>query len=88
MCRLSVACGNKRENLGLVVPVEDGFGLDTRIPTKRLGEGKMEFLLLPKHTISGQFVPIYPEEPFSYIEKLKDGFLSIQSGQAGLLISK
>lgn len=88
MYRLFAACGEKNENLGLVVPIEDGFGLDTRIPSKRLGSGKMEFCLRPKQTTSGHFVPIYPEEPFSYIENLKDGFLSIQNGQPGLLITK
>lgn len=88
MYKLFAACGEKNENLGLLVPIEDGFGLDTRIPAKRLGSGKMEFCLRPKQATSGHFVPIYPEEPFSYIENLKDGFLSMQNGQLGLLITK
>lgn len=88
MYRLFAACGDKNESLGLVVPMGDGFGIDTRIPAKRLGSGKMEFCLRPKQTISGHFVPIYPEEPFTYIENLKDGFLSIQNGQMGLMIAE
>lgn len=87
VCRLHVACGDKRESLGVVVPMDDGFGLDTRIPVKRLGEGKMEFLLVPKHELgSGTFVPVYPEEPFAYIERLKDAYLARKEGQVGVMI--
>lgn len=87
VCRLHVACGDKRESLGVVVPMEDGFGLDTRIPVKRLGEGKMEFLLVPKHEVGSEaFVPVYPEEPFSYIERLKNAYLARKNGQIGIVI--
>ena len=37
MCRLWVSCADKRESLGLVVPVDGGFGLSTSLPVKRLG---------------------------------------------------
>lgn len=43
MCRLWVSCGDKRESLGLVVPVDGGFGLNTSLPIKRLGEGGLNF---------------------------------------------
>lgn len=89
MCRLSVSCGDKRENLGVVVPMDGGFGLDTKLPVKRLGEGKMEFSLLPKHDVpTGKFVPIYPEEPFTYIERLKDAYLARKEGQVGVVIKE
>lgn len=85
VCRLHVSCGDKRENLGVVVPVDGGFGLDTKLPVKRLGEGKMEFTLIPKHEVlEGTFVPIYPEEPFAYIERLKEGFLVKKGEQVGV----
>ena len=87
ICRLHVSCGGKRENLGVVVPVENGFGLDTILPVKKLGEGTLEFVLLPKHEAPvGQFVPIYPEEPFSYIARLKESFLEIKNGQLGISV--
>lgn len=86
VCRLYVTCGKNRESLGVVVPMDDGFGLDTRLPKKRLGEGKMEFLLIPKHDIpQGRFVPIYPEEPFAYLARLKEGFLARQGEQIGVV---
>lgn len=87
ICRLYAACGNNRENLGVVIPMDGGFGLDTRLPVKRLGEGNMEFLLIPKHeSTSGHFAPIYPEEPFSYIERLKDAYLVRKEGNLGIII--
>lgn len=92
ICRLHVTCGSKGENLGIVVPMDGGFGLDTRIPVKRLGEGEMEFRLLPKHEAYEAkkeiFIPIYPEEPFAYIERLKEAYLVKRDGQTGLLLSR
>ena len=87
VCRLYVSCGGKQENLGVVVPMDGGFGLDTRIPVKRLGEGEPAFSLVPKHDPpQGQFVPIVPEEPFTYIERLKTSFLVKKYGEMGILV--
>ena len=87
VCRLLIRCGEKQENLGPVVPIGDGFGLEKRLPVKHLGEGEMEAYLMPKQdVVSGKFVPIYPEEPFGYIARLKDAFLARQKGQPGVVI--
>ena len=87
LCRLRVICGEKQEELGVLVPVEGGFGLEKRIPVKRLGEGMPEFRLYVKQESSeGKFIPIIPEEPFSYIARLKDAYLVCRNGQAGILI--
>ncbi len=90
MCRLFVRRGDKEENLGVVIPMGDGFGLDTRVPVKRLGEGPMEFRLAPKHDKPREktFVPIAPEEPFTYLEKLKDAYLAQQNGVIGAVIDE
>ena len=86
ICRLQASCGSNREDLGIVVPEGDGFGIDTKIPVKRLGEGTMAFELIPKHdAIKSRFVPICPEEPFSYIARLKEGFLQRKHGQTGIV---
>ncbi len=89
VCRLKVTCGSRQEDLGIVVPMGDGFGLDTKLPVKRLGEGEMTFTLVPKHeSVAGRFVPVYPEEPFSYIQMLKHAYLCRQNGQTGVVIAK
>ena len=85
--RLIVTCGAKREKLGILVPKDGGFGLDTKLPVKRIGEGELSFMLLPKQdSFSGVFIPIYPEEPFSYLSRLKESFLILQNGQPGICI--
>lgn len=85
MCRLKVRCGDKEESLGVVVPMDGGFGLDTKLSAKKLGEGDMEFFLVPKHD-EGKFIPIYPEEPFSYLERLKDAYLVRKGGLVGVVL--
>lgn len=46
--RIHVISGGKREDLGICVPVDGAFGMDKRIPAKRLGEETPTFELLPK----------------------------------------
>ena len=87
VCRLHVRCGEKEESLGVVVPMGEGFGLETRLPMKRLGTGEMTFSLVPKHDAPRErFVPIYPEEPFAYLSRLKDAYLEKREGQPGAVI--
>ena len=87
MHHLVVSSGEKREDLGTLVPFDGAFGLEKRVPVKRLGDGEPEFHLLPKHSIpKGKFVPVYPEEPFSYMSRLKDAYLEARDGQVGLMI--
>lgn len=90
MYRLEVSCEEKRENLGVLVPCESGFGLDTRFPISRVGRGELSFRLLPRHDpLQGRlFVPITPEEPFAYLSRLKDAFLEIQEGKKGASIPR
>jgi len=85
--RLSVLCGSSQRNHGVVVPEGGGFGMDQLIPCKRLEDGNAEFFPAPRHdSVSGKFVPISPEEPFYYIAKLKDAFLTQQNGKLGILL--
>ena len=87
MHRLSVRCGGKTENLGVCVPMDGAFGVDRKIPCKRLGEGVPEFSLVPKHEkMAGKFIAVYPEEPFSYIHRLEGAFLARQAEQLGIVI--
>ena len=68
--------------------MDAGFGVDTRFPVSRVGEGRLSFSLLPKHDPLGGrcFVPLCPEEPFGYLERLKDAFLETREGQMGASI--
>ena len=85
MQRIMVACGAKKVDLGICVPMGDVFGVDKKVPCKQLGEGKPEFFLTPRPQHSGgKFVPVYPEEPFAYMSRLKGAFLEIRNGQMGI----
>lgn len=89
MQRVMVACGENKVDLGICVPMGDCFGLDKRVPCKQLGEGKPEFFLTPRpgHR-NGKFVPVYPEEPFAYMSRLKGAFLEIRNGQMGIVLGE
>lgn len=82
--RVQMLLSGRRENLGILVPEGDAFVLKTRLPAKRLGEEMPEFLLTSNCPVTeGKFVPIKPEEPFAYLERLKEAYLARQNGQIG-----
>ncbi len=89
MHRLVVVTDGGKTDLGVCVPMEGAFGVEKRIPCKQIGTGTPEFQLLPKHEqMKGQFVPVYPEEPFSYMARLKDTYLATRDGQIGVVITE
>lgn len=89
MRRILMICGDRQLDLGVCVPVDGQFGLEKRIPCKHLADGTPEFRLMPKYQrLRERFVPVYPEEPFSYMAKLKDAFLEIRDGQIGVVIKE
>lgn len=87
LCRVLVRCGKREESLGILVPQEGEFCLETRIPVKKVGEGPLSFCAAPRHrTLQGQFIPLCPEEPFRYIARLKDAYLEKRNGQTGVVV--
>lgn len=89
LCRVLVRCGDREESLGILVPQDGEFGLETRIPVKKVGEGPLSFSAVPKHRpLEGRFVPLSPEEPFRYITRLKDAYLEKRNGQVGIVIKE
>ena len=89
ICRVTVSCNGHHENLGVPVPMGNGFALTTKVAVKKLGKEPFQFRAMPKHQKSeGKFIPIYPEEPFAYISRLQNAFLEIRNGQAGVVIGE
>ncbi|MBQ3214667.1 MAG: hypothetical protein IJB11_00960 [Oscillospiraceae bacterium] len=85
--RVVVTGGGHSENLGVLVPVGDVFGLEKKVAVKHLGTGELRFQAMPKHQKApGEFVPIRPEEPFAYITRLQDAFMEIRDGQIGVVV--
>lgn len=88
MYHIKALCGEKEYDLGVCVPVENGFGVDTKAPVKKLGEGMFSFYAVPRHSdIAGKFVPIRADEPFLYLEKLQGAHLAFQNGVQGIIIT-
>ena len=89
VCKLKVSCDEKEEILGTLVPSGSAFCLNTRLPAKRLGNGRACFSVVPNRPIvAGKFVPLCPEEPFAYLERLKDAYLAHRNGQLGVMIKE
>ncbi len=85
--RVTVRCGDRTENLGILVPDGSGAGLTVRLAARRLGEGELSFQARPKdQRWDRSFVPVYPHEPFSYLTKLRQAVLEVRDGQVGLVI--
>lgn len=88
MNRLWLRRGGKETDLGLCVPMGEGFGTEKRLPAKQCGVGAPEFFLRPKHADThGNFVPIFPEEPFRYLHRLQDAYLERRGEQLGIVLS-
>lgn len=87
--RVQVRCKDQLVDLGILVPEDGGFALKTRIPVKRVGEGSLSFFAAPRHrTPETAFIPLYPEEPFRYLSRLRDAYLTKRSGQIGIIIKE
>lgn len=87
--RVLIRCDRAEENLGILVPKDGVFFVETRIPVKKIGEGEFSFSVVPRHKSLGEmFVPLCPEEPFRYLEKLKTAYLEKRNGQVGVIIKE
>lgn len=86
--RLTVSCGDRQADLGILVPVGNCFGLHTQIPIRTIGEGPLRFELAGKSREVRTFIPINPEEPFPELGKLKNAVLEIRDGMIGASIPK
>ena len=85
--RLTVTVGDREENLGIPIPEAGEFCLNVSIAAKRFEEGSPTFRVLPKHEpVSGQFIPICPEEPFAYLSRLKNAHLEVKNDQIGIVL--
>ena len=87
MYYLTVHVGSSTEKLGLLTPLDGRFGLNTKLAVKRLEQGSPVFVLQPRRSgLSGQFIPVYPEEPFAYLTRLHEAYLATQNQQMGILL--
>jgi hypothetical protein len=84
--QLTVSDGCHTEKLGIPVPESGWFVLDTRLPAKRLENAPLFIRAVPRHGELSGFIPVKPEEPFMYLSRIKDAYLAVRDGQAGILL--
>lgn len=85
---LQISCGTSCVDLGLCVPMEGGYGMETRIPAKRFAAGIPQFFLgeqqnpLPEETEpyvpadnKEYRIPVDPEVPFMHLQELENAVL-------------
>ena len=83
--KLIASCGSNTADLGLCVPKDNRFGVDTAIPVKRLGQGELSFSLVPKHSrVEGNFIAVSADEPFGYVRQLQQAHLAKRDGFVGV----
>lgn len=89
MHRILVQAGENTLNLGILVPENGDFALNTRVPAGKLGNGIPEFRAVPhirkKH---GLFCPIYPEEPFAYLAEMRKAHTERRDGKLGIVLEE
>lgn len=87
--RLYAVLESRRENIGVLIPEGDGFVLERKIPAKKLSGSNLQFSLSAGgHKIEGKVVPVCPEEPFLYIDRLKNAFLESENGKINIRIEE
>ncbi len=86
---LTAHWGNQAVHIGVPVPEGNSLHLGKTLPTKQAGQGSPVFTLTPRHEkMTGQFVPVYPEEPFAYLQRLQEAYLQVRQGQTGVVLQE
>ena len=87
MYKLSATGTDWNVDIGMLVPIKDGFGTDVMIAAKRFGGGVVTFRVLPKRVdTASKFIIVGPDEPFRYISQLENAVLEKRNGMTGIHI--
>ena len=87
MYRLIASCDNKEVDLGLCIPCQGGFGLEKKVPIKKLGNGNIRIRAVPRYKKEDKtFIPLDRETPFSHLDRLDTAFLETRDGVIGIVI--
>ena len=85
--RITVSCGESTENLGIPIPSGDSFYLEKKIPVSHFSGQGVIFRAMPRHPqVPDMWIPIKPEQPFEYIDRLENAVAEQRNGEMGILI--
>ena len=69
------------------MPDADSYRLKTQIPVSHFKEGEPVFRAVPRHPENmGNWIPLSPEVPFSYLHRLENAVLERRGDQVGILL--
>lgn len=85
--RLTVTCGERTENLGVLIPDGDVFRLEKRLPVRRFAGDAMLIRAVPGNLDRSRiFAPVHPDEPFQYLAQLETARMERRNHEIGILI--
>ncbi len=87
VCRLVAKCDGQSIDLGVCVPFDDGFGVDTMVSVKKIGTDSITFYLTyKKESGDERFLPMREGEPFAGMEYLMNARFEMRDNATGLVI--
>lgn len=83
--RIEMRTSDAHIDLGLCYRKGEKIGLKTRVSVKQVGSAPFRFVAVPhKEYIERSFIPIRPEEPFAYIKRLENAYLTYRNKVPGI----
>lgn len=78
--------GEKTCRIGILIPEGNQFCLNTKIPAKQFPTSKPIFCAVPRHAWGNHEIPVYPDEPFLYLSKIKNAYMIKRNERAYIVI--
>ena len=86
MFRLIMEVGENMYDLGILIPANNSFMLQTRIPVKSICEGSVNFRLEQQRSHKQSHgLSISPEEPFRYLSRLERAYLTMHNKEIKIM---
>lgn len=83
---LTLQVGEQEIHLGLLIPQNGVWRVNTQLPIKQVGKGIPTFYIKPRHIhMNGQVYHVKPDEPFRYLDSLESMYLTKQNNKIVLL---
>ena len=87
--RLVDDCDEGEVSIGICAPIASGFGVNRKIPVKKLGMGAHAFRLIPVETPeSPEFYEISEDKPCEVLSLISCARFTRAGGKPGLTISR
>ena len=89
ICRLMMQSSDGSADLGILIPVDSGLGLDRKLSSKALPQGEPRFTVrIVDKQRKEIFVSVKDGESFACLASLAEARFGKQGGEAGVFIKK